>query len=63
MDYVEDDAIPDQGDTLANKQGRWWWFIVQCNTLQEAGDFSMDPAECKYAAWRVHAAPTTGNIE
>lgn len=61
MEYTETDAIDEQEGTLANKQSRWWWFIKQC-TLQEAGDFTMDPDECAYAGWRVHAAPTTGQV-
>lgn len=39
----------------------WWWFIVQCDTPQEAIDWVLpDTPAAKYACWRPHAAPTTG---
>lgn len=44
-----------------NKQSKWWWFTIQCDTNEEALEWLPPPKPLVvYCCWRAHAAPTTG---
>lgn len=59
VDEPEPEELPDS--VSGGKQSRWWWFIVQVQSVLAAIAWLLPTTPAvSYACWRPHTAPTTG---